>query len=478
MKTESVDVCIIGSGAGGSVIAHAAAKRGLRTLVLERGPYLRAADMTSSEIEMLPRLYKDGGMQLTTSLDFFILQGSCVGGSTVVSNMVLMRAPDEVFGRWRSFGAEGNRDAFHDAYDLMERTLDARPADAKSSSRSTELFEEGARAIGLSPKKMLKALGACHGCGNCNIGCTFDTKRSALTTFIRWAEDEGARVLADTSVERIRTRRGRVDYVEATTGPRREPLRVYARQVVVAAGAIGSSALLLASGVRKNVGTRVSFNLGAMVVAEFDEAFDAYDADQMTTYLKGEDHLIEATHNPLASAALTTPGWLETHGALMKRARHLAYAGAMAPSEATGRVVMSPWFGHEETRFSASAGDMEKLREGLRTIVRVFFGAGARRVLLPTEVFTELRSVDDLPLLDERIRTMRDIQSGSSHPQGGNPMSDDPDVGVVDSGFASHEIDGLSVCDASVFPDCIGVNPMNTVFALAHMGAARILASA
>jgi len=76
------------------------------------------------------------------------------------------------------------------------------------------------------------------------------------------------------------------------------------------------------------------------------------------------------------------------------------------------------------------------------------------------------------------VRTMRDIQSGSSHPQGGNPMSDDPALGVVDSGFAVHGTEGLFVCDASVFPDSVEVNPMNTIMALAHQGAPGILAHA
>jgi choline dehydrogenase-like flavoprotein len=364
------------------------------------------------------------------------------------------------------------------AYETVERVLDARRADSRGASRSTELFEEGARALGLAPEKMLKALGECHACGNCNIGCTFDTKRSALTTFIPWAEEEGARVLADTCVERIHFRKGRVDFVEAKTGARGEPLRVRADKVIVSGGPISSSALLLQSGIRKNVGWGLSFNAGAMVVAEFDEALDAYDADQMTTYLKGDEFLIEATHNPIASAALTTPGWMEVHGALMRRSRHLAYAGAMVPTETSGRVVLSPWFGHEETRFTASAEDVRRLREGIKTIVRVFFAAGARRVLLPTETFTELTSVDQIHLVDERIRTLRDIQSGSSHPQGGNAMSDDPDVGVVDTRFAVHGTRGLFVCDASVFPDSIGVNPMHTVLALAHQGAPKIFATA
>jgi choline dehydrogenase-like flavoprotein len=73
---------------------------------------------------------------------------------------------------------------------------------------------------------------------------------------------------------------------------------------------------------------------------------------------------------------------------------------------------------------------------------------------------------------------MRDIQSGSSHPQGGNPMSDDPERGVVDSSFAVHGLDNAFVCDASVFPDAIGVNPMHTIMALALHAAPKVMARA
>jgi choline dehydrogenase-like flavoprotein len=477
LRTERVDVCVIGSGAGGAVVAHEAARRGLSTLVLERGPYLRTAAMSTDEIEMIPRLFKDGGMQLNTSLDLFILQGSCVGGSTVVSNMVLMRADDSVFGRWARRGAALDLQQVHAGYDAIEGLLGARVAEPSAASRSTQLFERGARSLGLDPRRMLKALGSCVACGNCNIGCAFGTKRSALTTFVPWAEEAGARILAETSVERIRVTRGQLDHVEATCGADREPLRIFAKKVVLAAGAIGSSAVLLASGLRRNVGRRLSFNVGAMMVADFDEVLDSYDADQMTTYLRQDGYLIEPTHNPIMSAALTTPGWLNQHSDLMRRSRHLAYAGAMVGSSPVGRVVMSRWMGHEETRFQATDRDLTVLREGLKTIARTFFAAGARRVFLPTETFTELTSARDVNVIDARIRRMRDVQCGSSHPQGGNAMSDDPELGVVDTDFAAHGAKGLFVCDASVFPDSVEVNPMNTVMALAKLGSQRIFAS-
>jgi choline dehydrogenase-like flavoprotein len=169
---------------------------------------------------------------------------------------------------------------------------------------------------------------------------------------------------------------------------------------------------------------------------------------------------------------------MEEHGALMGRARHLAYAGVMVGTEPTGRVVMSPWFGHEETRFRATDRDMRLLRDGLKTLGRIFFAAGARRVMLPTEIFTSARDERGLDAIDARIRSLKDVQCGSSHPQGGNAMSDDPAVGVVDSSFAVHGVEGLFVCDASVFPSSCEVNPMNTIMALSLLGAPRILARA
>lgn len=477
MKTERVDVCVIGSGAGGAVLAWEAARRGLSTLVVEKGPRFRTRDMGTDEIEMIPRLYKDGGMQMSTSLDFFILQGSCVGGSTAVSNMVLIRAPADRLELWRRFGASIDSDTLNDGYSKLESLLHAAHPAASARSKSTQLFENGAQRIGLTPRPMLKALGDCQACGNCNIGCSFGTKQSANNTFIPWAEDLGARVLAETTVAVLHRSRGTIRWAEAITADGTK-LRIEARVFIVAGGPIGSSALLLASGIEKNVGTRVSFNAGAMIVAEYEEELDAYDADQMTTYVEIENGLIEPTHNPLMSQALTTPGWMDDHAALMQRAGRLAYAGAMYATEPTGKVVMSPWFGHEETRFRLTPRDLAGLRKGLRTIGEIFFAAGAKRVFLPTEQLNAVESSSDLGRIDTAMQSLKDFQSGSSHPQGGNPMSDDPARGVIDSNFAIHGLDNAFVCDASVFPDALGVNPMHTVMSLALAAAPKVMARA
>jgi choline dehydrogenase-like flavoprotein len=477
MRIERVDVCVVGSGTGGSVVAWEAAKRGLRVLVLEKGPEVPASAQSTREIEMIPRLYKDGGLFMNTAMNMFILQGEAVGGSALLANMVLICPPERVRERWSSLGARLERNELETALDEVERELGAALPEAENVSGTTRRFLHGARRLGEDPRWMNKSLGECRGCGMCNLGCVHDTKRFARNTYLRWAEEAGARVLPEVTVRRVRHRLGRARGVDAVCGAGRERLRVDARLVVVAAGAIGSSALLLASGVRRNVGRGLSFNAGSMMTAEYDEPVDGHRGDQMTAYLQGADYLIEATHNPVMSAALTTPGLGAQHSALMRRSRHLGYAGVLIGTQPVGRVVMSPFFGHEEVRFALPPDDLARLKRGLRHVGEIFLAAGAKRVLLPTHTLRAASRVEELGAIDA-IATPSAISFGSAHPQGGNAMSDDPDLGAVDSALRVHGFENLHVCDASVFPTSCEVNPIQTITAVAKVAAPRFLAAA
>lgn len=366
MRHEVADFVVIGSGAGGSVLAHAAASRGLRTLVVERGPYVRGRDMSHGEVEMFVRLYKDSGLQLNTSMDLVVLQGSCVGGSTVLANNVMFRASDDVLSDWERHGATLDRAALACSYERIERALGAGPSKPDNITNGSRLLYEGALAAGYDAHWMQTALGSCTGCGGCNTGCVWDHKPSALTTFIPWAEAKGARVLADTTVDRIEWKQGTVTGLIGHTGEAREPIAISGKLVVVAGGAIGSSALLLKSGIRKNVGTRLSFNAGGTLLAEFPDAIDAFDGEQMSCYVAGEGYTLEPVFSPPVSVAMMIPGWFEDHARLIANYRHLACAAALVGTLPNGRVVHSRFFGHEEIRFRIQHGDLAKLKAGSR----------------------------------------------------------------------------------------------------------------
>jgi len=476
-KTERVDIAIIGSGPGGAVVAHEAAKRGLSTLVLERGPHVDPTSADLHELRTIPRLYKDGGLFMTAEMDMFILQGTCVGGSSVLANMVMMRPQPQIFEHWRMLGAAAPYAEIEALFSEVERELNVQQPSLKNVSKSSALFKAGAERAGFAPRYMRKALGdACDGCGYCNVICNIDSKQAAPSTYLRWAQELGARVLSEADVLRIEHRRGKAHALVVALGRQREPLRVEADKFVVAGGAIGSSELLLVSGIRKNVGSRVSFNAGSMVTAEYPFAVDGWDGDQMTVYLSGDGYLIEATHNPPMSMALTTPGWFGEHGQLMQHASRLSYAGAMIATEPVGRVVHSRPFGHEEVHFTLQPQDLWKLQRGIAHIAEVFFSAGAERVILPNHVLTTLNSRAEISRIPELVRHTAEFSFGSAHPQGGNPWSMDPELGVVDDRFAVHCFDNLHVCDASVFPTSVAVNPIESILALSKLASRRFLA--
>jgi choline dehydrogenase-like flavoprotein len=85
-------------------------------------------------------------------------------------------------------------------------------------------------------------------------------------------------------------------------------------------------------------------------------------------------------------------------------------------------------------------------------------------------------TLDNLDRLDlgQYVEDASDISVNTAHPQGGNPISRDPAKGVVNERLRVHGVRNLYICDASVFPTSIEVNPQLTVMALSHYAAQRI----
>jgi len=77
-------------------------------------------------------------------------------------------------------------------------------------------------------------------------------------------------------------------------------------------------------------------------------------------------------------------------------------------------------------------------------------------------------------LLEADLSDQGDLNLATAHPQGGNAISTDPAIAVVDAKFQVRGAQGLFVADASLFPAPCGVNPMLTTMALAHLAAAQV----
>jgi choline dehydrogenase-like flavoprotein len=488
--TLSADAVVIGSGAAGAIVAYRLAEAGHRVLVLERGRHLDPSEFSEDEVQQISNLYADGALQLSRDFSFQVLQGMCVGGSTVVNNAVCFDLPSEVLQRWNgpSFGADLDEQRLHESFGTIRRWLQIqRPPSAFLQAGATK-FVKGAEALGLSePPNDVAVVEAniadCPGSGYCNIGCPFGAKLSMLDKVLpegqqRFGVDH-LRILPECRAECIESRDGRAEAVVASLSDGRK-LRIEARTIVVSAGAIGSSWLLMQSKIgKRRAGANLCFNMASPITADFEDQLDSFDGVQISHYFEppaARGFVMETWFNPVVSQALNMPGWLDDHQRNMGRFRNLTAAGVLVGTKGTARLRPA-LTGGVDIDYTPAREDLETLVEGLKLLGRIYLAAGARRVMPSTFQFHEFTSEDQLDRLDDYVKHSSYLSIGTGHPQGGNAISRERGKGVVDASFRVHGFENLFVCDASVFPSAITVNPQLTVMALADYAAPGIAQS-
>ena len=495
------DVVVVGSGAAGSVLAERLTARGRTVALVEAGDYVPerydgptgVRPRPHDELDNLLRFYKDAGLQPATGDSrLVVLQGQCVGGSSVVNNAVCFRMPDHLRARWaREFGAEwSDGRALDEAYDRIAAEL--RIASVTTAvpdgwiNPSARFLASGAKALGVEGSLHACSVNieACLGCGYCNLACAYLRKRTVLQTMLPVAAATGRlRVFAGRRARKIvvRTTAYRAEgvVVEPTRGGTdRQTIR--GRRVVVAAGAVGSSALLGRTAallpLDLPIGERFSFNFVSPVLADYEEPVRAFDGLQMGHYCVEDQprdgFVIETWFSPPATQSLAMPGWMEELEANMERYAHYACASPLIGSTAGSKVDAR--FSPEQIWVRLGSDDLERLKRGLTRTCELFFASSPspRRVLVNTRRDWSL-TPDTYRQRIAALDSFGDIEISTAHPQGGNCLSADA-RGVVRPDFRVRDTRDLYVADASVFPTSLAVNPQWTVMAMADLAAGHV----
>jgi choline dehydrogenase-like flavoprotein len=484
--TVSADAVVVGSGAAGAIIAYRLAEAGRRVLVLERGLHLHPSEFSEDEVKQISNLYADGALQLSRDFSFTVLQGMCVGGSTVVNNAVCFDLPDDVLRVWNGPEHEAGLDEARlaESFATVRRWLRIGRPPSDFLQKGAEKFLQGVAELGLDAEvDVVEAnISDCPGSGYCNIGCPFGTKLSMLDKVLPEGQaqfGERLSVLPECRAERIETVGGRAEAVVARLGDGGK-LRVEANTIVVSAGAVASSWLLMQSKIAKErAGRNLWFNMASPITADFEDQLDSFDGVQISHYFvprARRGYVMETWFNPVVSQALNMPGWLDEHSRNMGRFRHLTAAGILVGTTKPARLRPA-LTGGVDIDYTPGKQDLETLIEALKLLSRIYLRAGALRVMPSTFQWNEFTSEDQLHALDSYadVQKSRYLSIGTGHPQGGNAISRDRRKGVVDPSFRVHGVENLYVCDASVFPSSTTVNPQLTVMALADYAASGIV---
>jgi choline dehydrogenase-like flavoprotein len=480
----SCDVVVIGSGAGGAVVAAELAENGLDVIVLEEGGHHRTQDFNADAGAAVRRLYRDGGAQMALgSPPVTFAEGRCIGGSTVVNGGMSWRTPDKILERWRREDSVEGTDDLDRHFARVERFISARHQDPWTVGRDNELLREGADKKGWDVIPNVRNQLHCAGTNNCAFGCPTGAKRSTLVTYVPRALHHGARVLADCRVERVLFEGKRAVGVagRATLAGGREGPRVLVRAgaVVVAAGAVQTPALLLRSGVRSPsgaIGHGLTLHPNAKVTAIFDEKVEGWKGVHQAYQVRefqDDGYLMAAVNIPPSMLAMTLPHWGTAMREVMEAYDRTVIAGILVEDTTTGRVRNIG--GRPVAFYSLSDLDAARIVRGTSLLCELLFEAGAKRVVLPFEGVPDLLGPDEVRRLFQRPIAKSAMEVVTVHVMGTARMGEDRARHVCDSFGRVHDVDGLYVSDASLFPSPIGVNPMETIMALSTRNAERLL---
>ncbi|MCB9611231.1 MAG: GMC family oxidoreductase [Sandaracinus sp.] len=478
----SCDVVVVGSGAAGSTVATELALSGVKVLVLEEGARVDAAEHGAMRpSESLRHVWRDGGFSVAMGVGdspaINVTMGRVVGGSSMVTGGVCFRTPDHVLDTW--VRAHGLKDyapkAMSPYFDEVEKHLHVETVTPDRWSRSTHLFDAGLRKKGEQLASLRRNTKGCHGCGRCNFGCPEKAKMSVDLSYLPRAVEKGATVLSHAKVEKIRFRGRRAIGVEGRVlnGRQGRPggkLVVDAKRVVIAGSAWVTPTILRRSGIKHDVlGKKLTLHPGFRMIARFDEEVEGWKGAMQSAYTDAFEErglTLVSLFIPVSVIGATMPGIGPDHVRNARQMKHLAMFGGMIHDEGGGTVMRGPG-GDPFVTYRMSKRDRHRIPDIVRTLGETFLEAGAKEVFPPVLGLERGLDPDAFRRFDFEGLPARRFECSSQHPLGSARIGSDRRASVCDPDGRVWDAEELYVVDGSVLPTSLGVNPQESIMAVA-----------
>jgi choline dehydrogenase-like flavoprotein len=469
----TADAVIVGSGAGGAMVARTLARSGFDTVVLEEGRRWTVEEFrTTHPIDRYAGLYRGAATTVALGRPSVVLPiGRAVGGTTVVNSGTCYRPPPAVVRRWRDeFGLTlADPDRLAERLDDVENTLRVAPVPLPIMGRNGRLLLDAAEKLGWRAAPIPRNAPGCAGCCQCAIGCPRNAKFGVHLNALPQACAAGARIISRARVERVLHRNGRARGVRARR-PDGTAIDVLADTVIVTAGATETPGLLRRSGIggHPGMGRNLALHPAMLLAGRFDDDVVGWhgvlQSAAVHEFHESDGVLIEATSTPPGMGSIVFPGYGTELLSWLDRAPQVATFGAMVADRGVGSVFSA----RDQTlvRYNIAREDVAKLMVAIEAMGRLLFAAGAAEVLtgLPGAM-----TVTSLPALRYALARSdpKALHLAAFHPTGTAAAGADEQLCPVDGTGRLRGVAGVWVADASILPSCPEVNPQLSIMALA-----------
>ena len=514
------DVIVIGSGFGGAVTACRLAEKGLKVLVLERGRrwepknYARKPEDPWIWAHNNPEEH-NGWLDLRIFHDMIVVQGAGVGGGSLIYANVSIEAKEELFRT--GWPPEITYNELKPYYDIVGDMLHVQTVPLNQETHRYKLMRDAAKAIREEGRFRSLPLavtfdptwnydlkdpfnekhskkwknkfdieqGTCIHLGNCDIGCDVKAKNTLDVNYIPLAEQHHAEMRPLHLVHCITPEEGgyRVDF-DRIKGGCLVPDHETARTVILAAGSLGSTELLLRCRDQYKTLPRLSMFLGHNWSSNGDFLTPAFYENRQISPTQGptitgvidfldgsvdnqqffiEDggfpnllrNYLEAKFNSRKFKSRKYKILLNDLGKLLRKQDPLTnimpwFAQGIDAADGQlylGRRWYAPW-----RRILKLDWDIDRSEKVITAIVNMH------------KKLSEATGGD--PWISPTWTVLKNLIT--PHPLGGCNMGDTIEDGVVNHRGEVFEYPNLYVADGAIIPEAVGLNPSRTIAALAE----------
>jgi choline dehydrogenase-like flavoprotein len=487
------DVLVVGSGAGGSIVAAELAAAGQDVLVADKGMYSPTHEFAQREFPTLQRHFEAGGLLSAHSGAIAVLAGSSFGGGTTINWAGALRTPDDVLEEWAT--GHGNphfvQADYQKGFEAVEKRNNIGTGHRHNPQNAALL--QAAQHLGLpvAPIPMnlrfpddIPAEKAWQATGYSCYGDAYGIKQGAAQTFLHDAARHGTRLLPRAEALRILVEKGEAvgaEFAFAAVDGQMRHLRVRAKRVVLAAGALHTPVLLLKSGVQHpEIGRNLYLHPVAAVAGLHRSDTLPWQGPMMSVVVQAFAHLdqnwgvrIECPplHPGLAAFALSWENGRQIKEDLLNLRRTAVHI-VLTRDRFGGRVVVGKRSGQPVIHYDLHAYDRGHLLRGLEESARLHAASGVERLSVLHNRPLHFRPGDGpieafLPEIRRRNWGKNHFGLFSAHQMGTCRMGGQDKGYPVQPDGRLRALRNLYVADGSLFPSASGTNPMLSIQALA-----------